>query len=370
MFHNHRALRQIKPARAKKVTKGPLLDMVDEQKLDGERFTLHTGVGGPYQHAITSRRVSEVTGRMVEKTDRVPHIVNAPLEPSLVLDTEHAAIGDAIWVALPPWTWDKLLNPKHPHMQYFRDKGQVPVFPHVSFTASIMGSLGPEAVRKQQERGKVWAWCFDVLYYQGKYVGNNAWIKRRNLLATLVAGCDIENDGIVLMPAWSGLTKKEKQELFDLFVEVDGEGMIEKDPAELYNAASAWYKWKAEWPLDVVLTGQFKYGDAGKTGKMLGLAGTLEIGVYYQGRLKPIGWISAIMDGEGKLPALTRRAEEGQLAGLVVGILCNGLQEKDGWYTLRHPRYYKKVGWRTDKSPQDCTFEAMMGELGRDYEKI
>jgi hypothetical protein len=126
-----------------------------------------------------------------------------------------------------------------------------------------------------------------------------------------------------------------------------------------------WYKWKAEWPVDVVLTGNFTYGNAGRTGKMIGLAGNLEIGVYHEGILKPIGWISAIMDSEAKLPALTKRAEAGELEGLVVGILCNGLQDKDGWYSLRHPRFYKKVGWRADKNPNDCTLEAMMAELGR-----
>lgn len=90
------------------------------------------------------------------------------------------------------------------------------------------------------------------------------------------------------------------------------------------------------------------------------------MGVYHNNTLIPIGWISAIMDGEAKLPALTQRAEQGLLEGLVVGIMCNGVQEKDNWYTLRHPRYYKKVGWRTDKNPQDCTFEALMAELGRE----
>lgn len=353
-------LRQIVPARAKKVTKKPLLGFATEQKLDGERYLLHTF---PSQHRTTSRRESTTTGLMVEKSDRVPHIISSPLPPQCIIDTEHAAIGDAKWMELPSWSWEFLMNPKHPHMEYFRAKGGVPVFSHVSHTVSIMGSLAQEAIRKQEERGKVWAWCFDALYYQDKYIGNNPWIKRRNLLAQLVANTDVENDGVVLMPAWHGLSLSQKMELFDMFTgpEYEGEGVIEKDVEGFYNGASSWYKWKAEWPIDVVLTGEFKYGQ----GKLQGLAGTLEVGVYHQGVLRPIGWISAIMDGEGKLPALTKRAENNELRGSVVGILCNGLQEKDGWYTLRHPRFYKKVGWRTDKTPTDCTFEALMVELGR-----
>lgn len=354
-------LRQLIPARAKKVTKHPMSGFATEQKLDGERYLIHTF---PSQHRTTSRRESSTTGLMVEKSDRVPHIIRAPLPPQCIIDTEHAAIGDAKWTTLPSWAWDLLLNKNHPHMLYFRDKGAVPVFSHVSHTVSIMGSLAEEAIRKQLERGKVWAWCFDVLFYQDKYIGNNPWIKRRNLLAQLTQHTDIENDGVVLMPAWHGLTHSQKVELFELFTgpDMEGEGLIEKDTEGLYNGASSWYKWKAEWPVDVVLTGAFKYGQ----GKLQGLAGTLEVGVYHNNTLIPIGWISAIMDGEAKLPALTQRAEQGLLEGLVVGIMCNGVQEKDNWYTLRHPRYYKKVGWRTDKNPQDCTFEALMAELGRE----
>lgn len=366
MFNHMRELRQIVPARAKKVSKGPMVGFVQEQKLDGERYLLHTGVGGPCLHATTSRRESEITNRMVEKVDRVPHIGNCTRVPgNCVIDTEHAAIGDAAWVELPDWSWDCLLNPKHPHMEYFRAKGAVPVFSHVANTVSIMGSDAGLAIRKQQERGLVWAWCFDVLYWQDKYVGNNPWIKRRGLLASLIEHAKPEEDGIVLMPAWLGLTRDQQQELFERFIEVDGEGMIHKDIEAYYDGARAWYKWKAEWPVDVVLTGNFTYGNAGRTGKMIGLAGNLEIGVYHEGVLKPIGWISAIMDSEAKLPTLTKRAEAGELEGLVVGILCNGLQDKDGWYSLRHPRFYKKVGWRADKNPNDCTLEAIMAELGR-----
>ena len=346
---------QFKPARAKKRTTGPLSGFDTEQKLDGQRYVLHP-------HTVTSRRES-VHGGFVEKGGQVPHLRTKT--PHTLFDSECVSIGDAIWMRPPSWAWDALVNPGHPHMLYFRERGSLPVFPHVSLTTEIMGCAPAEAVARQKERGLIWAFCFDVLFYEGKYLGNNTERARRNFLAEQLAVHHPDPEqGVVLMPRWRGLSPVQQRELFDMFVSVEGEGLVLKDPDRPYDHAQAWWKWKAEWPVDVVLTGRFEYGNEGRTGKMLGKVGTLEIGVYQDEYLEPIGWISAIgLYGERNLQRVADEAVSGRLRGRVIEIITNGLQSKSATplgYTLRHPRFSR---FRDDKNAVDCTFAALYGEI-------
>lgn len=367
MFDHERHLTQFTPARAKKsltIDEVTASNLWWEQKIDGERYVTHTDVGGTYQHGVTSRRLSEVTGRMVEKTDRVPHISNhGQLPRRSMLDSEFVSSGDMILVDLPGKFWDKLMEPNHPHMVWLSNKfgGAIPVYPHVGNTVSIMGSLGPEAVRKQQERGLIWAYTFDIIQYEGKSLVSNPQAARRRFLASLMEVVDPES-GILLMPAWYSLSQSEICELFYLLTDPgnDGEGLVGKDPTQKYNAASNWWKLKKDWPCDVVYTGESKEGEEGKTGKMIGFAASLEIGVYYGSRLIPIGWISGIRGGMSNLqtPAMHRIT----WAGKAVECRHNGLQVESTspiGYTLRHPRFRRD---RDDKNPTDCTWEALYAE--------
>lgn len=364
MFHNQRELVQFTPARAKKKLliaelKPKHLSLWDEQKIDGERYVIHSDVGGPFRNACTSRRESEVTGRMVEKTDRVPHLMELDLPSGSLFDNEFVSSGDIVKVDLPGKFWDKMEPGRH--ADFIKALGYLPTYPHVGNTVSIMGSDGPLAVKKQEERGKIWAYCFDIITYQKQDVRHNTQLQRRRFLWKLMENIDPAL-GMILMPAWFGLTLEEKAELFYLVTDVKGEGLIEKDPNEKYNAPSNWYKIKIDFPVDAVLTGNYEMGKEGATGKMLGLVGTLEIGVYHNGVLEPVGWISAIMDSEAKLPELTQRAIHGELRGLVVECRHNGTQDKASepiGVTLRHPRFRR---WRDDKNATACTSMAMITE--------
>lgn len=377
MFHNERELIQFTPARAKKKViiedleaKHALMDA--EQKIDGERYTLQTECGGPYRHGVTSRRQSEVTGRMVEKTDRVPHISNnSQLAPQSMFDSEFVSSGDMILRELPARFWDKLTEPNHRHMKWLRAKfdGQLPIYPHVGNTVSIMGSLGPEAVQKQKERGLIWAYTFDITRYQGRDLTANPQSARRRFLASQLESVDPES-GIILMPQWRNLTVAELTEFFylitDPFREIGedgGEGLILKDPTQPYNGPRNWWKVKRDYPADVVYTGESKLGEAGKTGQMLGLAASLEIGVYHQGELIPCGWVSGIRDGHHRLE--TPEQHRANNTGKVIECRHNGLQEEKDHplgYTLRHPRWRRD---RDDKNATDCTFQAMFEEASK-----
>lgn len=359
---------QFAPARAKKKISSSLeFELIrgttTEQKIDGQRYIIQTRPDN--RGNCTSRRISVETQRYVEKGDRVPHLVNPKLPPYTMLDSEFAASGDMILVPLPDKFWDKMED--HPHKDWLREKlnGNIPVYPHVSETTSIMGSLAGEAIAKQTERGLVWAWVFDIIQFNGQSITKNSQASRRKFLAKQLSEIDPET-GLVLMPSWPNLDDKERQELFDLFTDFEGEGLIFKDPALSYDHAKAWWKWKMDYPVDVVLTGGFEMGKEGRTGKMLGLVGNLEIGVYKNGILYPVGNISAIMDGEDNLPELTRRALDGELAGEVYECRHNGIQNKPSaplGYTLRHPRFRRdRTG---DKNPEDCTSERLLAEVKR-----
>ena len=364
MFHDQRELQQIIPARAKKkLTVHELetfdTDCWDEEKIDGERYLIHSSVGGPYPHACTSRRLSEVTGRMVEKTDRVPHLMTTPLPPVSLLDCEFVSSGDIVKVDLPGHLWDKMV--KDQGGKFISSLGYLPAYPHVGNTVSIMGSLGPEAVRKQEERGPIWAYCFDILQYDRKFVTHNTQRARRKFLTQLFENIDPAS-GLILMPRWEGLTKDERILLYTLITDIKGEGLILKDPTKMYDEASNWYKVKLDFPVDCVLTGRTKEGKAGVTGKMLGLVGSLEIGVYVNNTLIPVGWMSAIMDSEANLPCITQLAREGKLRGMVYECRHNGLQDDPTaplGFTLRHPRHRRP---REDKNATDCTLSALLNE--------
>lgn len=363
-------LLQFKPARAKKSVKFDDLaedhvkDHVTEQKLDGQRFIVQTDrptIDHRFQHGLTSRRESKITGRFVEKTDRVPHIANAKGLPyRSMLDCELVAPTDQILVELPGVYWDHMLDPTHRHSQWLLKKyqGAIPVYPHVAETTSIMGSSAEEAVRKQEERGNIQAWCFDILAIADKLVTNNKYALRRALLAKSLESVDPES-GIVMMPAFN-LPFKGVQGLYERITSARGEGLMLKALNLPYDHARHWIKVKALFYFDAVLTGGFTWGKEGVSGKMLGLAGNLEIGVYLNGCLVPIGYVSAVMDSEANLPRITEMCEDGSIAGQVIEVAYNDLQKDPTsltGYSLRHPRSKR---WRDDKSPEDCTLDALL----------
>lgn len=363
MFHDQRELIQYVPARAKKKLLVAELNpehlrLWDEQKIDGERYLIHSNVGGPFRNACTSRRQSVVTNRMVEKTDRVPHLMNLEM-PTGLYDNEFVSSGDIVKVDLPGYLWDKMEPGRH--ADFIKGLGYLPAYPHVGDTVSIMGSEGSLAVQKQVERGKIWAYCFDILAYNGKSVTHNSQLARRKFLWKIMENIDPES-GFILMPRWEGLTLEQKAELFYLVTDIKGEGLIEKDPDQPYNGPRNWYKMKIDFPCDVVFTGGYKMGSEGVTGKMVDFVGSLEVGVYKNGLLQPIGWISAIMDGEDGLAMLTQRVMNGELRGEVIEARHNGTQVKADaplGLTLRHPRFRRR---RHDKNPEDCTLEALLTE--------
>lgn len=358
-------LTQFKPAKAKKKLDDPA-DVPEglgwENKIDGERFKIHTFNALP--HRCDSRCISKATNCFTEKSDRVPHIMNVEgLPVNSIIDCEFVSTGDEIRVEVPGVFYDKLANQEHPHTQWFKAgyQGTIPVYPHVSMTCSILGSLPAEAIRKQQEsNGWVKAYAFDIVKVEGMSSTLLAQLVRREMLARYLQ--NVDPNLVMLMPMWVGLTASEIEQLFYLLTDAEGEGLIGKVLDAKYDAATNWYKLKRYYPVDCVVTGEYKVGEEGKTGKMLGKVSSIAVGVYDKGILHHIGWMSAIMDDESALMTPEQFLASGLIGG-PVECLHNGLQSKPEascGYSLRHPRFRR---WRDDKSASDCTLSALIAEI-------
>ena len=346
-----RELIQFAPARAKKkieVSMIPNTSMLVEEKIDGERYIIHSYEEGNY---CTSRRESVVTGKFVEKTDRVPHLMAISLPPGSLFDCEFVSSGDVMKLDLPGKFWDKMDTKWH--LDY------LPCYPTVANTVSIMGSNSELAISKQEERGPIQAYCFDIITFEGKDVRNNSQLQRRKFLRGLFESIPTDSN-MLLMPQFVNLTPGEIEELFYLVTDIKGEGLVLKDPTQKYNAASAWYKLKIDYPGDCVYTGLSKEGEEGKTGKVFGMAASLEIGVYHNNELIPIGWISAIRDGEHGLQSPADHAAT--WTGKAVEVRHNGLQKNNSklGYSLRHPRFRRDRS--NDKNGKDCTWVILKAE--------
>jgi hypothetical protein len=365
-------LTQFAPARAKKKLDDPANTPEGlgwENKIDGERFKIHTYKasmfqGFPLTHRCDSRCISKATNNFTEKTDRVPHIMTASgLPEKSIIDCEFVSTGDEIRVEVPGVFYDKLADSNHPHTQWFKNnyQGTIPVYPHVSMTCSILGSLPDEAIRKQTEQNAwIKAYAFDMVQFE--CVDSTKWTQelRRTYLANALY--QVDPNLMMLMPQWVNLTSAEVEKLFYLLTDAEGEGLIGKVMDAKYNAPTNWYKLKRYYPVDCVVTGQYKVGEEGQTGKMLGKVSSISVGIYHNGSLHHIGWISAIMDDESALMTPEQFIASG-LIGRPVECLHNGLQVKSDascGYSLRHPRFRR---WRDDKSAADCTLSNLIAEI-------
>ena len=369
-------LPQHKPARAKKKLDDPtnVPDGLNwENKIDGERFKIHThqpsqvscaGSLYPLLHRCDSRCISKATDAFTEKSDRVPHIMTAEgLPENSIIDCEFVSTGDEIRVEVPGVFYDKLADKHHPHTIWFKQtyQGTVPVYPHVSMTCSVLGSLADEAIRKQQETNAwVKAYAFDMIQDNGLDITKHTQLARRFALQERLRF--VNPNLIMLMPQWENLTPAEVEQLFYLLTDAEGEGLIGKVMSAKYDAATNWYKLKRYYPVDCVITGGYKVGEEGKTGKMLGKVSSISVGVYDKGVLHHIGWMSAIMDGEDNLMTPEAFLASGWI-GRPVECLHNGVQLKSDaliGYSLRHPRFRR---WRDDKTATDCTLAALLAEI-------
>lgn len=306
---------EIAPARAKAKSGSKLWgdpEHVAEPKLDGWRFLMHFGRGLPRVY-MTGRRISKVTLKYSEKGFCAPCLW--PSYPGGQLRPEYTVIDGEV---MPP------------EGANFRDM------------ASIMNADPETAAETIKRLGRPTYHAFDVLYYDGRDVRDEAMLVRKDLLSSVET---YFGDLFRVVP-----TIPATQESFDEIVASGGEGVIVKNICSPYG--EGWWKVKKASTLDVIITG-FTDAREGRTGKYLGLIGAAKVSVYSSsGELLEVGQVSGMTD-EVRVD-MSERPEK--WLNTVIEI------ESQEWAKdrLRHPRYKRP---RPDANPADCTFQKLMADL-------
>lgn len=257
-------------------------------------------------------------------------------------------------------------------------------------TSSIMNSLQPRAVKKQQkEEDKLHLYIFDVLANKGKslldapalkrfttlhkmsylhadYVewakycnGQDLWNMLQQLLADGYEGVVITHQDAPYQPGKRSnkISLKIKKELQDT---VDCIIIGANAPTKISgtNMPQDWEYWLDEMHDKKVLASDYQkefhrhpyedYYDGDPIYPVTknwfyGWAGSLKLGLYDGDKLIHIGDLSGIDE--------SIKAHWKDYVGTIAEISCMEIHDTGG---LRHPRF---LGWRMDKSPKDCTIE-------------
>ena len=303
---------QIKPAVARGRMREELWDdpnWVAEEKLDGVRYLWHIHEG--HSH-FTSRRISNKTGRYVQKDEHFPHLQEwgKLLPPGTILDGE---------VMPPLGMGGKAYN-----------------------VISITGSSPQLALHKQESEGWLRFVGFDCLFYGGVDLQHRPLNERQlRMYHTLEP---LRNHPSVSTPTSS---HPRKREFFNSVWEGGGEGVILKHLDAPYGDPLAWVKVKISETYDVVITG---YKPA--TEVSLKVNGELS-----QTKFAERGWIGAIMFDLGGVTGFCSGMDEEtrqyisehqkECIGRVVEVRA---QERLPSGALRHPRF---VRFKDDKTMED-----------------
>jgi len=289
---------------------------VCQPKIDGARYTLNIGfdpTGRKSGTTLLSRQLSTHDGLPVDKTENIPHITaNKKLAPfaGTVIDLE-----------------------------IFKN--------NFGDTISIMGSLPPVAINKQNIEGNIHAFAFDVMAYKGKDVRGMALSDRLKILNAIVEAINIPE--LETVPTWPASVADIK---FKEIVGDGGEGLIIKDLRMGYGCN--WSKWKKRATVSAIISG-FDQGQ-GKYSKTLG---ALKLSVYHEGKLIEIATASGMSDKE--------RAEiwknQAKLLGKVVDVHAMEISKDN---RLRHPAFDR---FRPDVSAKDCTLLKVRTDLKKSFKR-
>lgn len=282
--------------------------LVAEEKLDGSRYVLYLG-GDPYgrnygPNTLLSRGISRVDRMHVDKTLNVPHITlkNYNGLQGTVLDGE-----------------------------VFVKEFGVP--------SGIMNSHHEEAVRRQEEIGLIEFRVWDCMVFQGEDKRHLPLNQRRELLKAAVAKMDCPQ--VKILPQ----RKTGFIEWWEAVVRKGGEGLILKDINAPYG--QGWAKMKKSFDVTCVVSGKKAGG-----GKYKDLLGSLEIAVYKDGKLTPVGFASGFSDELRIEMSENFSAYEGR----AVDIFTQEFQKN----RLRHPTFHR---FRDDVNPDECTWKKLMEDL-------
>jgi ATP-dependent DNA ligase len=177
---------------------------------------------------------------------------------------------------------------------------------------------------------------FDLPYLMGRNLKDQPWTKRRELLERLMAPFATANSLIIV----SQLLPPDRSELQRIW-DNGGEGVIIKRKDATYEPGGRhyWQKLKLIETAEAVITGytpgQGKYADT---------IGAVELSQYVKGKLQKVTQVSGMTDE-------VRRSLTSADIGTVIEFEHYGKTVNTSY---RHPQWKRR---RTDKMPEDCTWE-------------
>lgn len=332
-------------------------DWIAERKYDGARYLIRKEMDGSVN--VTSRQESKKTGRPVDKTQNVPHLVE------MMKNVPNGTILDGEIITS--------------------------LYCTSSEVTGIMGCDADKAITRQKKRGFVKFVAYDILYVDGQSVMDEPWHYRRTQLEKIVEYyIGVENNNIVLS-MYVSCDRHDVKRLYEDIVESGGEGIMLKNRNGKYicgkKPANNWVKVKRWITADVIITG-YKPAIRQYTGKELQAwewweandgsifktdgkksadmwAENIGLKVEPVTKYYAMSWIGSIIfsqyDSKGNL------LEVGSCSGMDEEIRefisthqeeCLGriievkaMERIKKTMALRHPEFYR---WREDKSPEQC----------------
>lgn len=289
-----------------------LPNLVMEKKYDGCRYRM---VIDGDEVILQSRRLSKKTGKWVEKTDRVPHLIKD--------------IGNFGGTVIEGEIVSSLTGTS-------------------SDVVSIMGCSAEKAVARQEENGNLRWVCFDILFHAGRDLRNLQEHVRRKILEDLLIAHSYNSYAV--RDYWS-ISERYKGNLIDKYhelIRLGYEGGMIKDVTAPYG--KGWFKCKEVIDLDVVCTG---FTDA-EPGKYAGQIGAIEFGVLTDGYIRKVSQAGGMKDEMRKWMTANKKL----IIGEPITIYAQEITKtKEGWYSCRHPRF---IRMRPDIGVADCTLEKFL----------
>jgi ATP-dependent DNA ligase len=283
---------------------------VVQPKLDGVRAMLHVGDD---RVRITSRCVSEVTYRLGEFQDNLPHLtVGLSGLAGTFLDGELVFPGSAL------------------------DTGRT-LARHPLQAATAILSTSPDQARRMQEPpgNRLRFHAFDVLKYRGIEVADRPLRERLETLAEALVVA--RHPDLELVPTFA----VGKIAVHFGILEAGGEGTVWKRldrPYEPGRRVDHWIKRKRETSIEGFVTG-FRPGTPGHGHE--DLVGALEFSTRRTDEtVRPIAWVSAWSDSERRAMTLPDRNDSPRLTPAYLGrrALIVGQDEAARSGRLRHAR--------------------------------
>lgn len=286
-----------------------------QPKLDGVRALLHVESG---RVRITSRCVSEVTYRLGEFQDNLPHLTTglSGLEGS-ILDGELVFPGSSL------------------------DTGRT-VARHPLQAVTAILSTSPDQARRLQVRpeNRLRFHAFDILKFRGSDLTLLPLRDRLDVLARAVN--DADNSDLFPVPTFTiGRISIHRR-----ILNAGGEGTVWKRLDQPYEAGlrvGHWLKRKRETTVEAFVTG-FKPGTPGHGHEEM--VGALEFSTRHtDDTVRTIAWVSSWSDSERRTMTQTDRPGSPRLNPAYLGLraLINGHDESARSGRLRHARLQRWI---------------------------